>query len=127
MFRKKISQNFNILYIYQPNIYLLIILKIFIFKKKMFYCLHQIPLMNFSQQAKKRDVVNLILQIYLYFRQDQILLAKPNLLLERKRLNVKVLFIIIKVRNMKKSFNMVSAKAHSLTYTSTFIAPVNQV
>jgi hypothetical protein len=34
-------------------------------------------------------------------RQDQILLAKPNLLLERKSLNVKVLFIIIKVRNMK--------------------------
>ena len=33
--------------------------------------------------------------------QDQILLAKPNLLLERKSLNVKVLFIIIKVRNMK--------------------------
>jgi hypothetical protein len=28
------SQNFNILYIYQPNIYLLIIKKIFIFKKK---------------------------------------------------------------------------------------------
>ena len=27
------SQNFNILYIYQPNIYLLIILQIFIFKK----------------------------------------------------------------------------------------------
>ena len=34
-------------------------------------------------------------------RQDQILLEKPNLLLERKSLNVKVLFIIIKVRNMK--------------------------
>jgi len=33
-------------------------------------------------------------------RQDQILLAKPNLLLERKSLNVKVLFII-KVKNMK--------------------------
>jgi uncharacterized membrane protein len=33
--------------------------------------------------------------------QDQILLAKPNLLLERKSLNVKVLFIIIKVRKMK--------------------------
>ena len=31
-------------------------------------------------------------------RQDQILLAKPNLLLERKSLNPKVLFIIIKVR-----------------------------
>ena len=30
------SENFNILYIYQPNIYLLIILKIFIFKKKCF-------------------------------------------------------------------------------------------
>ena len=28
-------------------------------------------------------------------RQNQILLAKPNLLLERKSLNVKVLFIII--------------------------------
>jgi len=29
-------------------------------------------------------------------RQGQILLAKPNLLLERKSINVKVLFIIIK-------------------------------
>jgi hypothetical protein len=34
-------------------------------------------------------------------RQDQILLTKSNVLLERKSLNVKVLFIVIKVRNMK--------------------------
>jgi hypothetical protein len=34
-------------------------------------------------------------------RQDQILLTIPNLLLERKSINVKVLFIVIKVRNMK--------------------------
>ena len=32
-----------------------------------------------------------------------------------------------KVGNMKKCFNMVSAKANSLTYTSTFLAPVNHL
>jgi hypothetical protein len=35
-------------------------------------------------------------------RQAQILLAKPNLLPERKSFNMKVLFIIIKARNIKK-------------------------
>jgi len=37
-------------------------------------------------------------------RQAQILLAKPNLLPERKSFNMKVLFIIIKARNIKKMF-----------------------
>ena len=39
------SQHFYILYIYQPNIYLLIIKKIYLYFKKMFYCLHQILLL----------------------------------------------------------------------------------
>jgi hypothetical protein len=59
-------------------------------------------------------------------RQDQILLAKPNVLLERKSLNLKVLFIIISQKH-EKCFNMVSAKAHSLTYISTFLAPVKHL
>jgi hypothetical protein len=48
------SQNFNILYIYQPNIYLLIIKKYLYLKKNVLF-LHQ--LMNFRQQAEKRDVL----------------------------------------------------------------------
>ena len=53
------SQNVNILYIYQPNIYLLIIKTIFICKKKDVLIMsssNTTSLMNFSQQAEKRDV-----------------------------------------------------------------------
>jgi hypothetical protein len=47
--------------------------------------------------------------------QAQILLAKPNLSLE-KSLNVKVLFIIIKLSlKHEKCFNVVSEKTHSST------------
>jgi hypothetical protein len=47
--------------------------------------------------------------------QAQILLANPNLSLE-KSLNVKVLFIIIKLSvKHEKCFNVVSEKTHSST------------
>ena len=69
----------------------------------------------------------LIYQIYLYFRQDQILLAKPNLLLEKKKVKRESLVYYNKSQKHEKCLNMVSAKAHSLTYTSTFLAPVNDL
>ena len=49
-------------------------------------------------------------------RQAQILLAKPNLSME-KRLNVKVLFIKIKLKSLKreKCFNVISEKTHFST------------